>query len=82
MNNGIYTVFANNSTQVSSARAIEFTDDVPGQKVLVFSGIAVPDLDTNDDDDVEPTPGLCQAGPFRPQAGLLNRLGWFSEHFQ
>lgn len=53
MNNGVYTVSVNaGPSQVSSASAIEFGSGVPGQKVLVFSGIALPEMDTNDDDDV------------------------------
>ena len=59
MNDGVYTVFANNFTQVSSARTLEFTDGVPGQKVLVFSGIAIPGIDTNDDDDIGHPRVLC-----------------------
>jgi hypothetical protein len=52
VNNGVYTVFANDGSQVSSARVIEFGIGAPDRKVLVFSGIAVPEMDTNDDDDV------------------------------
>jgi hypothetical protein len=53
MNNGVYTVFVNaGPTQVSSPGVVEFPIGVPGQKVLVYSGIAIPEMDTNDEDDV------------------------------
>jgi hypothetical protein len=53
MNNGVYTLYVNaGPSQVSSPSAIEFGSGIPGQKVLVFSGIALPEMDTDDDDDV------------------------------
>jgi hypothetical protein len=53
VNNGVYTVSVNaGPTQVSSPGVVEFPIGVPGQKVLVYSGIAIPEMDTNDDDDV------------------------------
>jgi hypothetical protein len=52
MNNGVYTLLASNPSQISSATLIEFGIGIPGQKALVFSGIALPEMDTDDDADV------------------------------
>jgi hypothetical protein len=39
-------------TQVASASKIEFDTGVSGQKAVIFSGIAIPDWNLNDDDNI------------------------------
>jgi hypothetical protein len=52
MNNGQYTLHAINTDEISSAGLVEFPTGTGDQKVLVFSGIALPEMGTNDDDDI------------------------------
>ncbi len=52
MNNGTYTLHAKNPTEVASEGTIEFPAANGNQKVLVFSGIALPAIGTDDEDDI------------------------------
>jgi hypothetical protein len=52
VNNGTYVLHAGDPKQVSSASVIDFILGAPRKRMLVISGIAIPDADTNDDDDV------------------------------
>lgn len=64
MNNGQYTLHTANSNEVNSVGVIEFPTGAPDQKVLVLSGIAMPEMGTNDDDDVGHPRVLVRLGRF------------------
>ena len=58
------TLHANNPAQVASASFFESFVGVPAKRLLIFSGIAVPAIEVDDDDDIYRDEVIVRLGQF------------------